>query len=624
MKKRDSIHLLLAAAALLLATAACTKDELADDDRLPEGQYPVEIARITLGVEGGEAQPWGTPATRVSETADGTGSVFDTGDPFAVQIDGKEEVGTYIVQDNNTVKAENPLYWSDRNDHTVTAWYPATDGTLDLGNQSQSLAYLLGGLGTGDYESPVELTFTHQLAKVRITPTDDALGEVTSLQLYTYTQCTYEKGKVVQGTDEGWIKMKKCEYTENDVTITCWEANVVPGYAISKLRANGTEERDLSSAFTPEAGKVYNITLEKDKGYTIDENGTYIVYSEEGLRAWAGSLWSNPSLSIILTADITLTPPADGGSNWNPINTYQGTFDGGGHTISGLVIKGNSTRLGFFQFLKSATVKNLTLENVQITNDFSWDGMSYVGGVAGENEGSVIENCFVSGSVIGNAIGKWSKSCVGGVAGRISNAGTVYFDAIGCGTSATVKGHNRVGGVAGEVILDNVASCYATGSVTLESKVTDDTYIGGVVGYCYDSFISGCYATGSVTGSGSGTIHVGGVLGTSLCATLNACYHAQGKVSGPNGTTGGVLGQNILDSYFGGGVLNVCYWENNGQEKGIGTNEGGTVLEATKVDGTTVTWQTAIEAMNAKLDWLRTGWHYELKDGNSLPTLKKL
>lgn len=624
MKKRHSIHLLLAAAALLLATAACTKDELADGDRLPEGQYPLEIARITLGVEGGEAQPWGAPQTRVSEIADGTGSVFDADDRFAVQIDGKKEVGTYTVRDNNTVEAEVPLYWSDTDEHTVNAWYPDTEGPLNLSDQSQSLAYLLSGTGTGKYPDPVTLTFAHRLAKVRVTPTGDALGEVQSLQLYTYTQCTYEKGNAGQGSQEGWIKMKKCEYTDNGATITCWEANVVPGYAISKLRANGTEERDLSSAFTPEAGKVYNITLEKDKGYTIDENGTYIVYSEEGLRAWAGSLWSNPSLSIILTADITLTPPADGGSNWNPINTYQGTFDGGGHTISGLVIKGNSTRLGFFQFLKSATVKNLTLENVQITNDFSWDGMSYVGGVAGENEGSVIENCFVSGSVIGNAIGKWSKSCVGGVAGRISNAGTVYFDAIGCGTSATVKGHNRVGGVAGEVILDNVASCYATGSVTLESKVTDDTYIGGVVGYCYDSFISGCYATGSVTGSGSGTIYVGGVLGTSLCATLNACYHAQGKVSGPNGTTGGVLGQNILDSYFGGGVLNVCYWENNGQEKGIGTNEGGTVLEATKVDGTTVTWQTAIEAMNAKLDWLRTGWHYELKDGNRLPTLKKL
>ncbi len=114
MKKRHSIHLLLAAAALLLATAACTKDELADGDRLPEGQYPLEIARITLGVEGGEAQPWGAPQTRVSEIADGTGSVFDAGDRFAVQIDGKKEVGTYTVQNDGSVEAENPLYWSDR------------------------------------------------------------------------------------------------------------------------------------------------------------------------------------------------------------------------------------------------------------------------------------------------------------------------------------------------------------------------------------------------------------------------------------------------------------------------------------------------------------------------------
>ena len=137
MKKRHSIHLLLAAAALLLATAACTKDELADGDRLPEGQYPLEIARITLGVEGGEAQPWGTPQTRVSEIADGNSSKFDADDKFAVQIDGKEEVGTYAVQDNNTVKAETPLYWSDTGEHTVTAWYPATGGTLDLSDQRQ-------------------------------------------------------------------------------------------------------------------------------------------------------------------------------------------------------------------------------------------------------------------------------------------------------------------------------------------------------------------------------------------------------------------------------------------------------------------------------------------------------
>ena len=88
--------------------AACTKDELADGDRLPEGQYPLEIARITLGVEGGEAQPWGAPATRVSENGDGNSSTFDAGDKFAVQIDGEGEVGTYTVQDDAPPKPKHP------------------------------------------------------------------------------------------------------------------------------------------------------------------------------------------------------------------------------------------------------------------------------------------------------------------------------------------------------------------------------------------------------------------------------------------------------------------------------------------------------------------------------------
>lgn len=186
MKKRHSIHLLLAAAALLLATAACTQDELADGDRLPEGQYPLEIARITLGVEGGEAQPWGAPQTRVSENGDGTGSVFDAGDRFAVQIDGEDETGIYTVQDDGTATSDAPLYWTNTTpNRTVSAWYPATDGTLDLSDQqTNGLAYLLGGTGTGDYQTDVTLSFTHQLAKVRVTPSDNALGEVQSLQLH--------------------------------------------------------------------------------------------------------------------------------------------------------------------------------------------------------------------------------------------------------------------------------------------------------------------------------------------------------------------------------------------------------------------------------------------------------
>ena len=606
MSIRYSYH--IGFVALLLLLAACTKDELADDARLPEGQYPLQIAAVTLSVEGGEAQPWGAPQTRVSEIADGTGSVFDAGDRFAVQIDGKEEVGTYTVHDDHTVRAEKPLYWSDRNDHTVTAWYPATDGTIDLGNQSQSLAYLLSGTGTGKYPDPVTLNFTHALAKVRITPSDDALGEVQSLQLYTYTQCTYEKGNAGQGSQEGWIEMKKCEYTENGATITCWEANVVPGYEIKKLRANGIEERDLSSGITPVAGKFYNITLDKDKGYTDDGQGNYTVTSAEGLKAVADIANNgNLGINITLTENINLTD-----MDWTPIgidynHQYTGTFNGGGHTITGLTVTGSDQYAGLFGYIgkDGGTVKNVVLENVQITSDYQY---GYVGGVAGYSRGN-IENCSVSGSVS-------SRCTAGGVVGQ-QFGGSITL----CGSSATVKGTGEVGGVAGKT--DNSATltaCYATGNVTFERASTINTFAGGVVGSNgTGSILTACYATGNVTGTGTGTgsCYVGGVTGDNASGTLTACYHATGTVSGPDGATGGVTGRNYTS--LGAPVITACYWGDNGQEQGIGYNQAGTIGGTEQVtDGD---WQNAVTQMNAALSG--KGWQYELKDGNSLPALKK-
>ena len=532
MKKRHSIHVLLAAAALLLVMAACTKDELADGNRLPEGQYPLEIARITLGVEGGEAQPWGAPATRVSETVDGTGSVFDTGDPFAVQIDDGTETATYTVQDDGTATSDAPLYWTNTTpNRTVSAWYPATDGTLDLGDQSQSLAYLLGGSGTGDYQTPVTLTFAHQLAKVRVTPSDDALDQVQSLQLYTYTQCTYEKGEVVQGSQEGWIEMKPCEYTENGATITCWEANVVPGYTITKLQANGTEERELSSGITPVAGKFYNITLDKDKGYTEVSEGNYTVDNEKGLRNLAKLVNSNGGktpINITLTGDITLT------EEWTPIgnfeNRYTGTFDGNGHTITGLTVnqkeRGNVGLIGYLG--SGGKVQNLTLENVNL------NGYWFVGGVVGYNNNGTVTACTASGSI---------------------------------------NGKEEVGGIVGSNYLGTVTACYNTSST-----------------------VNGSYL-------------VGGVVGQNNKGIVTACYNASGSIYGEV-TVGGVVGDNYTST------VTACYWSNYAGY-GIGNGTG----DATKVDGTTVTWQTAVAAMNAALQNAGSEWRYELT--GELPTLKK-
>ena len=521
-----------AAAALLLAMAACTKDELADGDRLPEGQYPLEIARITLGVEGGEAQPWGAPQTRVGEIADGNSSKFDADDKFAVQIDDGTETATYTVQNDGTATSDAPLYWTNTTpNRTVSAWYPAESGTLDLGDQSQSLAYLLGGSGTGDYQTLVTLNFTHALAKVRVTPTGDALGEVQSLQLYTYTQCTYEKGKAGQGSQEGWIEMKPCEYTENGATITCWEANVVPGYEIKKLRANGTEERNLSAAITPVAGKFYNITLNYDPGYTEVSEGNYTVDNEKGLRNLAKLVNSNGGktlINITLTGDITLT------GEWTPMgnyeNRYTGTFDGNGHTITGLTVnqkeRGNVGLIGYLG--SGGKVQNLTLENVNL------NGNLYVGGVVGYSNNGTVTACTASGSINGKE------------------------------------------------------------------------YVGGIVGSNYLGTVTACYNTSSTV---NGSYLVGGVVGQNNKGIVTACYNASGSIYG-EGTVGGVVGDNYTST------VTACYWSNYAGY-GIGNGTG----DATKVDGTTVTWQTAVDAMNAALSG--KGWQYELKDGNSLPTLKK-
>ena len=194
------------------------------------------------------------------------------------------------------------------------------------------------------------------------------------------------------------------------------------------------------------------------------------------------------------------------------------------------------------------------------------------GGVAGFSWGT-IENCSVSGSVSGT-------NCVGGVVGS-QKAGSI----IGCSSSAIVKGTRYVGGVAGEK-QGTMIACYATGDVTLEIDSQRDLSGGGVVGFNIGSRVLACYATGNVNskGSNTGNVHIGGLFG---------------------------------DNYT---VVTACYWKNN-QEQGFGRNQHKTTPEVTKVDGTDVTWQKAVDAMNTALQNAGSEWRYELN--GALPTLRK-
>ena len=351
---------------------------------------------------------------------------------------------------------------------------------------------------------------------------------------------------------------------------------------------------DVSLLLT-DGSKLTASRLLEGPGYTDDGQGNYTVTSAEGLKNIAKLVneeWKS-GINITLTADINLS-----GIDWTPIgtsisNAYKGTFDGGGHTITGLTVTTSDQYAGLFGYIDTGgKVKNVTLEDVKIESD---NGMSAVGGVAGRSYGT-LENCSVSGSVSCSG----SHSIAGGVVGYQSGGFLT-----GCSSSATVNAGGVAGGVAG--LTDSGATltaCYATGDVTLESINSGGNFVGGVVGSNTSSTLKACYAWG------------GGVTGSNDLGTLTACYHAKGTVSGPDGTTGGVAGRNFKDSMLGGGIITACYWGGNGQEQGIGEDQAGTG-ETTKVDGT-VDWIQAKEAMNSALQDLTT-WCYDLGEG--LPVL---
>lgn len=279
---------------VVLLLVSCSQDEFADkqDTLLPEGVYPLEIASVTLDVEG-SAQPWGAdaPQTRISETADRNGSTWDWDgtEQIGVQLYDGGDVATYTLTGDHTLTSDKPLYWKDTRQATVKAWYPATDGEIDLTQQKENnrLAYVLTGTGKGDYNTPVSLSFTHALAKIRVVLTGEQAEQVTSVQVKSLTRCNHEGG-TVNGSAEGWIEMLPAEYNGT----TYWEANVVPGYEITEIQLNGNTPCTLTSNVKPEAGNCHEITINVEgKDFTVTED-----YTIEGEHK-----------PIIITGDYTVT-----------------------------------------------------------------------------------------------------------------------------------------------------------------------------------------------------------------------------------------------------------------------------------------------------------------------------
>ena len=558
-----------ALAALALLLGACTQDEAGF---LPEGAEGTSIIFTATGLNPAATATAGTRAP-VDGNWEGVQSV-------AVLMDGT--VKAYDVTPSTadptsaTLTSTDPYYWTNHNNITVTAWWPYTAGettppTVKVkANQSAQKDFEGSDLIVADgqtvtYGSPT-LRFTHRTARVTIVLTDYTEG-LASVWL---------SGLSTEGDNPDII----VPYDKGSNTYTALVApqSVAAGTAfVTCTFTNGkTLVYKMKNAADWQAGGEYTYTVSlaaaKDLGYTIESDGSYTVTSADGLMNIAELVNGGKSdINITLTADIDLT-----GKDWTPIgtdydNSYKGTFDGGGHTITGLTFTTNDEFAGLFGWLNRAgSVKNVVMEGVQITSNQIYGGS--IGGVVGYGWGT-IENCSVSGSVSGTVY-------VGGVVG-VQIGGSIT----GCSSSATVKGMVDVGGVAGQTNSSaTLTACYATGNVIIEMAPKKNIAGGSLVGMNAGSSLLACYATGNVTSTGSSTgyMHIGGFLGN-------------------NYTT-----------------VTAGYWKNN-HEQGIGYNREST--GATKVDGSVVTWQNAVDAMNTALQNAGSEWRYELN--GALPTLRK-
>lgn len=597
--KRTTIHI-SAALALLLGLAACTQDEAGF---LPEGAEGTPIVFTATGLNPDATATAGTRAP-VDGNWEGVQSV-------AVLMDGtvKAYNVTPSTSDNTgaTLTSTDPHYWTNHDNITVTAWWPYTEGettppaVVVKADQSaredfEASDLIVAEEQTVSYGNPT-LRFTHRTAQITVVLTDytEGLASVRLTGLSTENGNPAEIAPYDKGGDTYTALVAPQSVAAGTAFITCAFTN--GKVFVYKMKKNAEWK----------AGEEYTYTVSlaaaEDPGYTIEGDGNYTVTSAEGLKNIAKLVNDgNTGIDITLTGNITLT------GDWTPIgtsisNAYKGTFDGGGHTITGLTVTTSDQYAGLFGYIGSGgTVKDVTLEEVKIESN---NDMSAVGGVAGRSYGT-LENCSVSGSVSGSF-------SVGGVVGS-QWGGSIT----GCNSSATVKGVIFAGGIAGETNSGaSLTGCYATGDVTVENDGTNNSHAGGVVGYNGGGTLTACYATGSVTGSGSGTVYVGGVTGSNDLGTLTACYHAKGTVSGPGGATGGVAGRNFKDSMFGGRIITACYWGDNGQTQGIGEDQVGTGGTTQVTDGD---WSGAKDDMNKALE--NTVWYYEpYNDG--LPVLAR-
>ena len=512
-----------AATALLFALAACTQDELAGDNRLPEGEYPVVIRATGLSVE---ATPQAAPSTRA--TVDGDWQGVQT-----VALKMGDAVKEYTVTPNSadntkaTLSRENaPYYWTSRDPITVSAWWPFDNADITqmpavkVAEDQSKLAdfqnsdFISAENRKVEFNNPT-LEFTHRTARVTIelkpgtgfTSVAGATvslvslsadnGNPTAIKTYNASGNTYEALTAPQTVAAGkpFVRVELGGGTfyfrpQNDVVL---EAGNRYSYTV-KVNATGLTLEGCTIGDWADGGSESGEA--EDLGYSIQDDGSYMVYNADGLLAWNKAAQKDESINCTLTADIDLT-----GKEWTQVGTwppgYSGIFNGQGHRITGLNFSAATTEL-FGLLNERGVIKNLQLIDVNL-----YGSSGHAAGIVEENNGQIIA----------------------------------------CSVTGKISAYGRTSSIA-DLNYGSITACWFNG--TLEE-----------------------YESGAIV-------------------RHNYAY------------------------------ITSCYWGGNAGQ-GVFSNLGGKV-DATKVDGATVKWQTAVDGMNTAL----TNNDYQWALGtDGLPVLQK-
>lgn len=398
-------------AAILLA--ACSQDELAEQgNTLPDGEYPLQIGSVSITAEASE-EPW----TRVTEKPDGSGSVWQPDDAITVSLDGETATYTY---DGSAWTSDAPLYWKNTQTAEVTAWYPATDGALDLGGQDNGLVYVLRATAdNANHNTPVNLQFEHQLAKVRVVTKGTV--NVGSISIQYPDLCVVNEGIVTSGGSRVDLDLYKTYY---EGIGTCWEINLPVGNVVACSVAPIENSAmmmyvQLTSPVTLEAGKVHTITItaNSEGTQTIDlatltdtreiaDNGTYYVTGtgQYGIRVTNGkpniyledaqiSVSSGPAINIE-GGNPTIHVRGEGNTVASTDNTGIAASGGATLTIEGrstadmLTATAGNEGAGIGSPLGGTVGGNITINNVTINATGSEESYQYICGAGIGSSGS--------------------------------------------------------------------------------------------------------------------------------------------------------------------------------------------------------------------------------------------